>query len=107
MPVLRPCLDCGTPAPASRCATCNTRRNAGKEAQRNPLRKTLYDSAYRKEAKLVRENATVCWVCGEGPRATDPWQADHVRGGDPSSPLLPAHRSCNSRRANRRRKSES
>ena len=106
MPLPRPCLDCGKPSSGSRCAPCNTKRNAGKEATRNPNRKALYDNDYRKAAKLVRDTATVCWVCGEGPRPTDPWQADHVRGGDPSSPLLPAHRSCNARRANRKRSND-
>lgn len=37
-----------------------------------------------------------------GPRRGDPWEADHVAAGDPDSPLLPAHRSCNRRRGAQR-----
>ena len=84
----RPCLDCGNIARGTRCDACTTKHNAGKEALRNPLRKDLYDYAYRKQAAIVRATAEQCWVCGEGARPHDPWQADHVRGGDPSSPLL-------------------
>lgn len=40
----------------------------------------------------------VCWLCGEPARVGDPWTADHVEPGNPDSILLPAHRSCNSRR---------
>ena len=40
----------------------------------------------------------VCWLCHEPARMGDPWTADHVTPGDPDSILLPAHRSCNSRR---------
>jgi len=63
----------------------------------------------------VRENTTVCWICGEGAREGDPWQADHVvprslvtdaptgvQEGTPDaniSGLLGAHRSCNIKRA--------
>ena len=45
----------------------------------------------------------VCWICGEGARAGDPWQADHVTAGDYHSQLLGAHRSCNIARANKAR----
>lgn len=99
MPVRRPCLDCGKVATASRCVDCLRKHNAAREARRDPHRKELYNAEYRKAAALVRATATTCWLCGEGARANDPWQADHVVAGDPASPLAPAHRSCNIRRA--------
>jgi len=61
---------------------------------------TLYTAQYRKQALEVRANATTCWICDQGPKPDDPWTADHVDAGQPTSPLLPAHRSCNSRRGN-------
>jgi hypothetical protein len=45
----------------------------------------------------------VCWLCGEGARPNDPWQADHVDPGNHHSQLLGAHRSCNIGRANKGR----
>ncbi|WP_353934167.1 HNH endonuclease [Acinetobacter baylyi] len=40
-------------------------------------------------------------MCGEGRRDDDPFTADHIRPRDPTSPLAPAHRSCNTRKSNR------
>lgn len=51
----------------------------------------------------MRATTHVCWICGEGWKADDPWQADHVDAGNPFSQLLGAHRSCNIGRANRAR----
>ena len=58
-------------------------------------------------AKQVRTAANadpncVCWLCGETARVDDPWTADHVEPGNPDSILMPAHRSCNSRRGDGR-----
>jgi len=86
----RVCLDCHRITPyGSRCPACQA------------VRDQLYKGAYRKESKAVREAAQVCWLCGEGYRLGDPWTADHVDAGNAESPLLPAHRSCNSRRGNK------
>ena len=38
---------------------------------------------------------TRCRRCGGLARQGDPWEAGHLRDGDPTSPLLPEHRSCN------------
>ena len=82
----RPCLGCGTLTTTSRCEPCQrTARNH-------------YTGTYAARAKQVRDTATVCWICREGTRTGDPWTADHYYPGDPTSPLLPAHKSCNSRR---------
>jgi len=104
----RPCLECGVlTTNASRCDQHQVERSRVIEATR-PKRKyktkpkrLLYSGDYVKLAKKVRENATYCHLCGDGPRHNDPWTADHLIPGDPLSPLLAAHRSCNSRRGNK------
>jgi hypothetical protein len=80
----------------TRCSDCLSEWNA----RRNRAR-THYKGDYQKRARQVRELADRCWLCGEGARIDDPWTADHVVPSHPDSPLLPAHRSCNSRRGNR------
>lgn len=64
--------------------------------------KLHYAGTYKARAARVRADAyadpsTRCRRCGELAREGDPWQAGHVRDGDPSSPLAPEHRSCNAR----------
>lgn len=54
----------------------------------------------------MRATAKACWICGDGKRDNDPWQADHVipvQNGGGEGPLLAAHRSCNIARANQLR----
>lgn len=92
---MRPCLNCGRPTPQTRCSECEARKQTLRNARR-----THYHGDYRRRARQVRTEAERCWLCGDGPRPDDPWQADHVTPGDPNSLLLPAHRSCNARRGN-------
>ena len=93
----RPCLDCGLITDrTTRCSSCSSLRNIARHRRR-----THYQGDYRQQAAQVRANATVCWLCGEGPREGDPWQADHVLPATVGSPLAPAHRSCNASRGNR------
>jgi len=73
------------------------RRSRGEGANRP------YGGDYAKRAAEVRAATHKCWICGEGWRVDDPWQADHVNAGDPFSQLLGAHRSCNISRANKAR----
>jgi len=96
----KPCLDCGVLTRlGNRCekhqATMDAKVNARK-AQR-----TLYDSDYRKQAKLIREFATHCWLCNEPFRDRSHIQADHVIAGRKDSMLMPAHAHCNARRGNK------
>lgn len=93
----RPCADCGALSAVgkARCTTCEALRQFARNRKR-----THYSGDYRRRAALVRANATLCWLCGEGWRSGDPWQADHVVPGDPMSELRAAHRSCNARRGN-------
>ena len=96
---MKPCLDCGKPGQASRCQDC-TRRKEASRARPTEARNKLYNRKHRRLAAYVRATASTCWVCGQGARPGDPWQADHVQPGDPASPLAPAHRSCNIARSN-------
>ena len=94
----RPCINCGAVVTTTRCKGCESVRNIARHAAR-----PHYAGDYRKRAAEVRASAVTCWLCGGAARSGDPWTADHVRSGDPDSPLLPAHRSCNSSRGGRTR----
>jgi len=90
MTIQRPCLNCGNlTTRITRCEHCQRHHDS------------LYDADYRRRAERIREHATHCHICGEGARPDDPFTADHIRPRDPSSPLAPAHRSCNTRKSNR------
>ena len=87
--LLKTCIICGRPSPTSRC-----------EKHPKPPKRT---GSYGRNAAKVRAAATVCALCGEGPRANDPWVADHIvpriaGGTDDLSNLLPGHRWCNARK---------
>ena len=100
----RPCLDCGQlTTNKSRCDEHQKRIDDLMNARRSQVKRATgqYSGDYRKRAKEVRDTATVCHLCGEGPRVNDPWQADHIIPSDPYSPLAAAHRSCNARRGNK------
>lgn len=99
---LRPCLDCGILSKGSRCPTHQAVIERKKDTpERREKKRKLYNSDYKRQAKIVRENAVICHLCGGGARVGDPFEADHVTPGDPTSILLPAHRSCNLRKGNR------
>ena len=101
----QPCLDCGAISEQGRCPACSKQREAIRTARRQQL--GHYRNGYSTRAKHVRATAITCWLCGEGARPDDPWQADHVvpmaEGGAPDGELAPAHRSCNIRRTAQRR----
>jgi hypothetical protein len=99
----KPCLDCGTLSPATRCDSCAAVHARRVEANRDPAKRAFYKGSHKTRSKAVREGASRCWVCGGGPVVGDPWQADHIDPTDPLSPLLAAHRSCNIKRALARR----
>ena len=105
MALPKPCLTCGTlTAGLGRCEPC--RLAEGRRADGMRPKREHYAGKYRAEAKRVRDTARICWLCGQGPRDADPWQADHVIPGQVGSPLLPAHRSCNIRRSKQEMKSQ-
>lgn len=93
MAILRACIECGNLSEQTRCRACFRRRDRERKQRR-----IHYKGDYKRRAAEVRANAEVCWICREGAREDDPWTADHIIPGDPESPLIAAHRSCNSRR---------
>jgi hypothetical protein len=91
-----PCLECGVLVRGrNRCDTHYRKYLIKYEARRN---REHYKGDYQTRAKRVRESATVCWICLEGFLDRAEITADHYDAGDPYSPLLPAHKSCNSSR---------
>lgn len=102
----KPCLDCGElTTGGNRCdeheylvqQLHNVKRAAVKKATGQ------YSGSYRARAKLIRETALLCHLCGDGARVNDPWVADHLVAGSSgdNSVLLPAHKSCNEKRGNK------
>ena len=92
VPASTRCLNCGrlTTSPTKgRCPTCY-----------RGYKGAMYGPKYRREAREMRDRWTTCWLCGN-PLPPGEGTADHVRAGDPSSPLRPACASCNYRRGNR------
>jgi len=85
----RPCTLCGTlTIYGSRCI------------EHTVTHSQLYNYRYTQEAKAIKATATVCALCQEPFTDRNEITADHIRAGDPTSPLQPAHKSCNSRRGN-------
>lgn len=58
----------------------------------------LYNYAYRKQAKLIRETATHCHICKEPFKDGDRIEADHLIPGSNEGGLAAAHRLCNQQR---------
>jgi hypothetical protein len=101
----KPCLTCGNLTTGrGRCEPC--RLAEGRRADGMRPKRQHYGGKYQAEAKRVRDGARTCWLCGQGRRDADPWQADHVVPGQVGSPLLPAHRSCNIARSSQEKKSQ-
>lgn len=101
---LRPCVECGKLSRGgSRCELHQKIVDARHEERRRnrKLATGQYSGDYKVRAKIVRENASTCHICGKGADPFDPWQADHIIPGDPASPLAAAHRSCNAARGNK------
>lgn len=100
-----PCASCGqlTKNDGALCSA-HKREADAQHALRRALVKKLtgqYSGDYRKRAKLVRDTAITCHICGLGELPNNPWEADHLDPADPNSELLAAHRSCNLRRGNK------
>jgi 5-methylcytosine-specific restriction endonuclease McrA len=103
---MRPCLDCGTLARGSRCETHQAEADRKNEKRkdtylRRARKAALYDSNYKKKRRALLAVATHCHLCGRPFTPYDRIEADHVIAGDPTSPLLPAHRFCNASRGNK------
>lgn len=94
----KPCLNCGKLTDGS--IRCLEHKRIHDLKRQKRKKRDHYKGDYGKRAKYVRDNAEICWICGGGYAPNDPWTADHYYPAQPDSPLLPAHRSCNSRRGN-------
>jgi hypothetical protein len=110
-PMMKPCLDCGTPSEHERCNPCQTIFNRGRYGKQTAQRKAKggrpqYGGGWAAYSRAIRAAATICWICNEGPKPNDPWQADHLmpaQHGGGAGPARAAHRSCNIARGNRTR----
>ena len=104
---MKPCIICGTLSRGTRCEQhqkeLDQRKQAAKE--KNPAhqekKKALYGNKnYRQERARVVATATICHICNKPFIYGDRIEADHLYPGDPTSPLLPAHRKCNQQKGN-------
>ena len=97
---LKPCTRCGVLSQNNLCDThlaeAKSRQSAKRAFTKSNTRQ--YSGAYRRLAKIVRETAEICHICGKGYIAGDPFEADHLYPGTEVTSiaqLAPAHRSCN------------
>jgi hypothetical protein len=90
----RPCLDCDTPTPRTRCPRCTQARDhaRGTRQQRG------YDAQHQAaRAELAMTLPAPCGYCGVVITRGERWVAAHVVDGDPSFGWLLAHYACNER----------
>ena len=102
----KPCLTCGTLAIGSYCPKHQQEKDAPRIARRREHLKATgqYAGDYPRLAKIIRETATVCALCGNGWNINDPFEADHIKPGTrvtDISQLQAVHRSCNLRKSNK------
>lgn len=94
MPVLRPCLGCGTLVTAGRCRACArvVERARGTREQRG------YGVPHKRaRAALGGHLPAPCGYCGRVIVPSSRWVAAHVVDGDPSAGWMVAHPDCNER----------
>jgi 5-methylcytosine-specific restriction protein A len=106
-------VDRGTHCPACQAALDTARKTQQRAYDRTRNRPSTsergYGADYQRRRKQLLTTATSCWWCPEPFTEADPVTIDHVvplhLGGsnDPSN-LVPAHRSCNSRRGSQLRR---
>jgi hypothetical protein len=104
---MQPCSKCGALSRgASLCETHRIEQSKARDRRRartvdTERKSKLYNYAYRKEAKAIKETATHCHICREPFLEGDKIEADHLIAGMIGSPLAAAHRLCNQQRGNR------
>jgi hypothetical protein len=96
----KPCIRCGKLSINNLCdvhlaqvKAAQNARGAARKSQTNQ-----YGGAYKRLAKIIRDTAQTCHICGQGYKPNDPFEADHLEPGSEVyslSQLAPAHRSCN------------
>lgn len=94
----RPCLDCGTPTPNTRCPPCQRAHQ-----RRRPTRTARgYGPNWQRIRSQILANQPTCAICRTAPATT----VDHItpknRGGtDHPTNLQPACHPCNSGKRDR------
>jgi len=76
--VNRPCLDCGTLSPASRCEACRKPRDNQRYAKRGTTTQRGYGHAYQQRRPAVLDGATHCVTCGEEFTEDNPATTGHI-----------------------------
>ena len=107
-PMMKPCIDCGTPTNGTRCPQHAAPVRAAAQRQHQQRRNMRGGRKTRGGGGRGQPPpGTLCWICHHPATETDPLQWDHLHpiaeGGDQGGPVAPAHRSCNIQRSNRRR----
>ena len=102
----KPCIRCGQLSLNNLCDTHLAQKKAATNARgfQRKSQTNQYGGAYKRLAKIVRDTAQTCHLCGEGFRPNDPFEADHLTPGQEVvsiEQLAPAHRSCNINRSNK------
>lgn len=97
---LRPCIDCGTLTPNTRCPIHTRARSRARDQQRGSRQQRGLDNTYDRNRSILMANATVCAICHRPPTATDPLTADHIvrrehGGGNDLANLRAVHASWN------------
>lgn len=106
--MLKPCIDCGQPAPGSRCTECKVERARAGYVRAADRRGTTaergYGSRWRRLSERARARQPWCSVCGTSEDLT----VDHLvplAAGGPRHPrlgdVIVLCRSCNSRKGAR------
>lgn len=106
---LKPCLDCGTPNPHSRCAACQEIKDNNQQPRiRESAVKRGYDKAWYKIRKdILDRDKWICYRCGKKLIGSDA-TVDHLIpiSKDPTlrlnkNNLAACCRSCNSKKQNK------
>jgi hypothetical protein len=104
----RPCLQCNKlhKDKGDYCLACRQEKERLREAnpERIARKRLLYGGSYPAKRKQMIEEVLYrglpCHICKQSFTGVGDITADHLDAGNPSSPLAPAHRSCNSSRGN-------
>ena len=80
------------------CRACDRRRKAARGTRQE---RGYGADHYRARRALAAALPQPCAYCRVIVTAADNWHAAHVRDGDPSSPRMVAHASCNARNRGR------
>lgn len=98
----KPCLTCGKLGEPGVAYCVEHEAERRRKINWTKNQRTLYKSPeYRRARQHIKDTATHCHLCGQAFTNRNEITADHILAGDPTSPLAPAHRTCNSSRGNK------